>query len=33
MGKPQYATPEKGESLLKAITGEVVACIKDFETW
>ena len=33
MGKPQHATPEKGESLLNAITSEVVACIKDFETW
>ena len=33
MGKPQHATPEKGESLLNAITGEVVACLKDFETW
>ncbi len=33
MGEPQYATPEKGESLLNAITDEVIACIEDFATW
>lgn len=33
MGEPQYATPEKGESLLNAIADEVIACIEDFATW
>ena len=33
MGGPQHATAEKGESLLNAITGEVVAFLKDFSTW
>lgn len=33
MGGPQHGTPEKGESLLKAITEEVVACLKDFASW
>lgn len=33
MGEPQYATPEKGESLLNAIADEVIACIDDFATW
>lgn len=33
MGEPQYATPQKGESLLNAIADEVIACIEDFATW
>ena len=33
MGKPQHATPEKGESLLNAIVNEMVACLKDFAAW
>ena len=33
MGGPQHATAEKGESLLNAITGEVVSFLKDFSTW
>ena len=33
MGGPQHATAEKGESLLNAITGEVVSFIRNFATW
>ena len=33
MGGPQHATAEKGESLLNAITAEVVSFLKDFATW
>ena len=33
MGGPQHATAEKGESLLNAITGEVVSFLRDFATW
>lgn len=33
MGGPQHATAEKGESLLNAITGEVVSFLKNFATW
>ena len=33
MGEPQYATPEKGESLLNAIADQVIACIEDFASW
>ena len=33
MGSPQYATPEKGRSLLEAIVDEVVKCLEDFATW
>ena len=33
MGGPQHATAEKGESLLNAITAEVVSFLKDFSTW
>ncbi|MDE0301503.1 MAG: creatininase family protein [Candidatus Poribacteria bacterium] len=33
MGGPQHATEEKGESLLNAITDEVVLFLKDFATW
>ena len=33
MGGPQHATAEKGESLLNAITGEVVSFLRNFATW
>ena len=33
MGGPQHATAEKGESLLNAITTEVVSFLTDFATW
>jgi len=33
MGGPQHATPEKGESLLDAITDEVISFLKDFASW
>ncbi|MBI2194178.1 MAG: creatininase family protein [Planctomycetes bacterium] len=33
MGHPELATPEKGESLLRAIVAEVCAFIEDFSTW
>ena len=33
MGGPQHATPEKGESLLNAITDEVTSFLVDFATW
>ncbi|HZZ42888.1 MAG TPA: creatininase family protein [Tepidisphaeraceae bacterium] len=33
MGRPSAATAQKGESLLTAITDDVVAFIKDFSSW
>ena len=33
MGGPQHATAEKGESLLSAITAEVVSFLRDFSAW
>ena len=33
MGHPEFATPEKGESLLSSAAEEVIAFIEDFLTW
>jgi len=33
LGRPELATPEKGESLVNAITDEVAAFLEDFATW
>jgi len=33
MGNPEAATAAKGESLLEAITQEVVAFLQEFATW
>ena len=33
MGRPRAATPEKGRSLLDAVTAEVVAFVTDFASW
>jgi creatinine amidohydrolase/Fe(II)-dependent formamide hydrolase-like protein len=33
MGMPHESTAAKGESLLNAIVGEVVACFCDYATW
>jgi creatinine amidohydrolase len=33
MGRPRAATPEKGQSLVDAVTREVVAFITDFASW
>ena len=33
LGQPDSATAEKGESLLRAATGEVVSFVREFQTW
>jgi creatinine amidohydrolase/Fe(II)-dependent formamide hydrolase-like protein len=32
-GHPEHATEEKGEALLAAAVGEVVACVREVATW
>lgn len=32
-GHPEHATAEKGEALLAAAVGEVVACVREIATW
>jgi creatinine amidohydrolase/Fe(II)-dependent formamide hydrolase-like protein len=32
-GHPELGTPEKGEAILAAAVGELVACVREIATW